>query len=294
MAEQVLHTVHVVWHQLHNGGYTTVTGATTYNTHTIEADRDIDIQFIGNDVGTVLIEGGHSDIVVAGRIDNATGTTSINTTGSIKTTLGQIGGKVISLTGAGGVGSAYEYVALDLAGEESGAHIDASATGGAVFLEELTGAMIIGTVSAGGNRDAGGQGRRRHDARKFVFVDHWWQDRPALRVRQYRGGLSNKIRVNSGDRPTHLFTAQAVSGDVHLEETSGDLRIFEIKASSTVSVNVASGRILDANTNEVRDERAIEELQAGVWGDLALTDTDGGATQKINDTISSLESANPA
>ena len=152
-------------------GYTDVRGYTTYNSHTIEADRDIDIEFIGNSVGTVLIDGENSDIVVNGAISNATGDTTISTTGSIGTSsTGTIGGKVISLSGNTGIGSSLEYVALDLEGEQSGAYITATASGGEPLAHGdgmRGGGSSSGSESASLSSSASEMGRMRFERRLF-------------------------------------------------------------------------------------------------------------------------------
>ena len=79
-------------------------------------------------------------------------------------------------------------------------------------------------------------------------------------------------------------------GNVFLQEKSGDLRIDTLTTTGDVWINVPDGSLIDANSNQIRDERTVAALEAGVWADLQLT-TGTGYDQKVTDTINAYISA---
>ena len=87
-------------------------------THTIEADRPISIQFMGQDEGSVSIRSTQSNVRIGGAIINPTGTTSITSdTGTIAGVRGDafVNGRRINLTANKGIGSTTSPLLVDVA-----------------------------------------------------------------------------------------------------------------------------------------------------------------------------------
>ncbi|MDP2084687.1 MAG: hypothetical protein Q8K20_05785, partial [Gemmobacter sp.] len=283
--------------------YTTITDTTTFVTHTIKADRPIGIEFIGYATGRVTINGGAANVVVDQAIQNPTGHTAISTTGTIRTTTGAIngviGGRTISITAGGDIGSELDPVRVDLSNILTTANrLDATSSGGAIHLREVFGTMTVGTITAGGGRDvslSSHSGILRASGAHLITGGAITLTAEAGNI----GTLADKIRLDTGTTARDVLRAYAPSGDVHVSERAGNLRVFEILAGGAVSVQVVAGDLVDANTNEVRDERAVSELRAGVWSDLSLTDYENGvftgrATAKVQEAIATLENAKTA
>jgi hypothetical protein len=208
--------------------YTTITETSTYHTHTIEADRPIGIEFIGHDVGSILVNAGNSNVVVDGKIDNAYGDTTIITTGTLRTTSGgvqgEIGGRTIDISAAAGIGIDLDPVRVNLSDADgvTGQRLDAAASAGSVHLRETFGDMVVGQITAGGSRDvvltshsdllrASGaaqgdgrqdhadRGRRRYRQRGIAHLHRHRHPRPGRAEGLCRGGRRACLR--GGGRP---------------------------------------------------------------------------------------------
>jgi hypothetical protein len=276
--------------------YTTITDSSTYFTHTIRADRPIGIEFTGYSAGSVLVQAGNMDVVIQGPIQNDKGSTTISTTGTIRTVGGAlpgvIGGRTIVLTGGLGIGTELDPVRVNLSDSAtSGLRLDAATTNGAIWLVEATGNLTVGTITAGSGRDVNllAPGSILRAAGSSLVSGG------AITLTAVNGSIGTAaapISIDTGTTDRDVLRAYARAGEVHVSETAGNLRLFEIIAAHDVSVRVVAGDLLDGNTIEVRDERAIAELRAGVWSDLSLT---GGAAQtKIANTLSALAAAKTA
>ncbi|MEH6829476.1 MAG: calcium-binding protein [Sulfitobacter sp.] len=286
--------------------YTTITDSVIYYSHTIEADREIDIEFIGYDTGSIVVEGGNSDVLVQGSISNAFGDTEINTTGTLRTSstglVGQIGGRTIDLS-ASSIGKTTDPLRVNLSGVEGviGQRFDATATSGKISVIELLGDLAVGTVTANsGGSDisltaegsitrAAGAHLVQGDAITLVSES----GSIGGGATNSEGAFTDLITIDTGDRARSSISAYAESGGIHLSEEAGNLRVYEILAGGDVTVQVQSGDLLDGNTIEIKDERAISELQNSVWGALNLTDETNGedtgaASQKVQDTKDAL------
>ena len=269
--------------------FTKVTDQSIYHTHSIAADRPIDVEFIGYTEGNVYIDGGNSNIVVTGGIQNAAGNTTIVTNGRVDTvgsatTGAQIGGRTVSITADAGIGTQNSPLRTDVTDDGTGARLDAATVTGAIFLRETSGELRAGNITAGNGRDVNivsdGSILRAGSGSQLIRGGSITLEAESGDI----GAAGSLLRLDTGDDNRDLLRTSAVLGATHVEEISGDLRVFEINALSDVTVKVTAGNLQDANTNEVRDERAIAELQNNVWGSLSLTDTDpdnpGAATAK--------------
>ncbi|MCS7045434.1 MAG: pre-peptidase C-terminal domain-containing protein, partial [Gemmataceae bacterium] len=100
------------------------------------------------------------------------------------------------------------------------------------------------------------------------------------------GGEGRPITLYAGTRLKDTVSATA-SGSIYLrsgtfsaaakaaEPRAGDLRIKKIESTSRtglIHVEVADGALIDANNEQVVDQRTRAELANGLWHDLQLTD----------------------
>ncbi|MCH1440255.1 MAG: hypothetical protein L7W43_11405, partial [Rubripirellula sp.] len=97
------------------------------------------------------------------------------------------------------------------------------------------------------------------------------------------GKSNDYLTIDAGSQARHKLNANA-SGGIFLTEFTNDLYIERIDAGQgNVGLHLVSGTLIDANNNQIVDERSREELLAGVWADLQLTESTG-ANAKITET----------
>jgi hypothetical protein len=251
-------------------------GAVTYSNNSVNADYPIDIVFTGYDTGAITINSA-TDVIVGGSLTNGAGTTAITSGGTITSTeYGLVQGRDIDLAGAKGIGSPDKALQADLVG---GA-LDAASSAGDIFIEEFTGALNLGTVSASGNVNLRAYGSiTASGATSLVSGD-------SISLSSRAGGIgsaSQSLRVDSAASGPGSLTVSAMD-DIHLAETSGDLGLNTMRSvRGDVYLQVLDGNLTDANGNDTRDERAITELEA-LWGSMSLTiatGADAAAAQNI-------------
>ncbi|MCR9209502.1 MAG: dockerin type I domain-containing protein [bacterium] len=108
------------------------------------------------------------------------------------------------------------------------------------------------------------------------------------------GGEDRPLPVDAGffneiKNPEHRVTATA-AGDVYLEHFTSAI-VDSITAGGDVRIDFnGSGTLIDGNLNDIRDDRAIEEVIVSVWDDLQLTEG-RGSTAKRNERIAALTSS---
>jgi Ca2+-binding RTX toxin-like protein len=90
-------------------------------------------------------------------------------------------------------------------------------------------------------------------------------------------GAANGAQTGAASAIVNITAPDAV----YVQEKAGNLLLDSLVTGGLAWVQVLHGSLLDANTEEVRDERTVTELLNGVWGDLRLIGTD--AQQKIAD-----------
>ena len=261
------------------------------STHSIESDRPIDIRFLGHDEADVTINSTSSGrVLIEGPILNSSGTTTI-TSG---TTIEQIsddstvGGRRIVLTAATGIGTETLALGTDLAADETVTSLEATTTGGAIYLREAVGDLAIDAVSAGGDADVSLAAQGAITVGRAT-TSTWHEGLVSggiVRLAAEGGGIGDSDRallLASGEALRDKVTVTA-TGDVYLSETTGDLRLEEISTSGNVWLEIQAGDLLDANTSADTDDRTRDELLAGVWSQLQLT-VDTGAQDKIDTTL---------
>ena len=247
-----------------------------FENNSIKADHLIQIQFIGQDEGTVTVDS-NADVLIGGAIVNKKGNTHISSAGVIAqiSDTALLQGDAVTLSAKEGIGIMTDdqgevieaRILMDL---EADGIIDATTETGDILLTEMTGDMIIGQMTTGdGNIGLVADGNiRTTDNTVVVSGNH-------IHLMAGIGDIGEDgkpLRVDSGDS----LTARA-SGHIYLEETAGDLYLNQIESiGGDVHLTVSDGDLRDANTNDTRDTRAIEEL-IGIWEAMHLTDSYGAA-----------------
>jgi hypothetical protein len=255
-------------------------------THTVEADRPVSVQFIGDTEGDVDIYS-KEDVILRGSVLNPTGTTEITAGDEIvqEGDEAYVTGRRIELTAGEGIG-ADTAIRTDV-GTGLGAGIEAVTTSGAIQITELSGDLAVDRIVTGHDSLGSGDAVTVQAAGAVVTsrtaegtYDEGLVQGGAITITA-GGGVGtdeSPITLDSGDLLRDKVTIDA-QGDVYITEKTGDLHLKGITADGDVNIGVVSGGIVDAEESEIKDERTYAELKAGVWHDLALTDTTGAASK---------------
>ncbi len=264
-------------------------------THTIEADRPIDIKFIGDADGGININS-VGDVVVRGPIMNPDGTTTIATQGAIVQSGDDafISGRRIELSAKNGIGAG-TALRTDVT-DGAGASLKAVTTSGAVQISEISGDLYVDQIVSQHNI-LGSGAKVTLDAAGGIVVGAnksgtsytGLVEGGAISLTTGTGGIgsaAHSLLLDSGSFQWDKVNIDS-HGAAYVTEKSGSLRIESITSSGDVHIQVNAGGIIDANESEIRDERTYDQLKGGVWHDLQLTDSTG-AQDKIQDALDSL------
>jgi Ca2+-binding RTX toxin-like protein len=258
-------------------------------THTIKADRPINVQFIGGTEGSVDVDA-NGDVVLRGPILNPSGTTKITAGGEIRqeTDEAYVTGKRIELEAATGIGAG-SAIRTDVS-DGAGAGLKAVTNSGRIQVSEIAGSLPVDQVKSAHDVYGSG-GQVTLTARDSIVVASGKQglvEGGAITLITTTGGIgsaSDPLNLDSGVFQWDKVNVDA-RGDVHLKEMNGNLNIESIVSTGDVHITVVNGGIVDANEAETRDERTYEQLKNGVWHDLRLTGD--GALAKIQEAKDSL------
>ncbi|WP_295882586.1 calcium-binding protein [uncultured Thiohalocapsa sp.] len=270
----------------------------TMASHSVRADRDIKVSFLGGTAADVSITSTRAgaDVLLDAPIRNTSGTTRIDSAGAIRSRAEAaiVGGRHLDLDAATGID-----VRTELA--NTGFHgLDARTDNGSVDIREATGDLGVGLVQAAAGGDvtldvpdgAITAGRAANGAWLAGRVEGG-----SVTLDAGAGGIgtstarpllldSNNANVPIGPSIDERVNVTA-AGDIFLREVVGDLRLESAIASGgDVWLDVPAGSLVDANDSAVRDERSYNELLNGLWTDMRLT-AGTGATDRINDTLES-------
>ncbi len=282
--------------------YTKDTGIREMYSHDISAHRAIGIHFFGHDEATVNITSSRRSIIVDGAIINPSGTTTLDSISQILmgSDQGSVGGNRVALIAGTGIGTASRPILVDV-GSGPYAGLTALAYNDGVYIEEKSGNLPVAAITAANAADVvltapGSISVARTDATT------WSLGRVAggsITLTALEGGIGNgtdralgvnrSTLANTVSNQNRVLNASATS-DIFLTTGTGDLRIGSVVTQGNIWINVIDGSLIDANTEEVRDERTIEELKGGVWTALQLT-AETGYAQKVADSIESYNAA---
>ena len=253
----------------------------------VKADYAIDIEFIGNDTGSVSVIS-DQDVYINGSIINSRGTTSISSEGAIivSSEAAVLEGTNISMDAATGIGSSDSPLRTDL---QDGV-LNATTTSGDVYIEEIDGGLVVGTIST-----SSGDVVLTADGDITAADDTSLITGDSISLTAAHGTLgsaSRALRIDSGSAndpdggQVDRFNAWALD-DVYLEEVSGDLHVESITSKrGDVEITLNSGDILDFNDNDTDDERTIAELST-LWDDMMLTGS--AAEQAMQANVAAYE-----
>ena len=266
--------------------------------HSIRADRDIDIEFIGYEEGdadiAVDVKSG-GDILINKSIQDEAGTTTLESDKAIRllNDTATVGGLDITMDAATGIGSD-KTLRTNLT-DGAGGVLKATTDSGDVKFREISGSLKIGQVSTndGDVEMASPQDIEVKGASTLVKGDKitltaTYGDIGSLGTNGTAAspaGDALPFRVDAGTGFRDSLRVKA-GGDVYLKETNGDLYIESIETSGDVRIEVASGDLLDGNSGEVRDPRTEAQLER-LWDRMLATDAT--AKESIDATISAYE-----
>ncbi len=261
-------------------------------THSIEADRPIDVQFIGATTGEITVNS-NAGVLLRGALLNPSGTTTINAAGAILQDGDEalVTGKRIVLSGSS-IGTS--QIAIDTnVSDVAGASFKATSPSGAIYVNEIFGTLPIDQVRSMQNGLGTGNKVELTANGGIVVADGFTGLIEGGAITLEAGGsigsLSDFIVLDAGSALEDGLNATALGG-VYLSEQDDDLSIESIDATGDVRITVLAGGIVDGNLAETRDERTFDELKDGVWHDLQLTGADAAdKVQEAKDSFAALK-----
>jgi filamentous hemagglutinin family protein len=266
--------------------YTETKGGFSISRNVIDADHDIAITFSGYDSGSLSVST-NSDLTLAGELNNADGVTRlVASNGSINAVSSDV---VIDA-------DRLELDAFSGIGNEGTLAIDVGAGGlnvitaiGDVNLDAIRGDLLVDRVDSNNDVLLSAQGNLVGlGPDSLVRGNNLTLTARAGSI----GAVGSAFNINSNRTRFRDGTVTAAAqGDITLNETIGDLRVVEIAAGGDVSVSVADGDLVDANTNDVRDERRADEL-LDVWNNANLLGE--GAEASLEQQKEALQNAGQA
>lgn len=276
---------------------TFVAGSRDFHTHSVKADHDIGIEFIGTDQG-VLAVNSDAGIRLSGLVRNSTGAVELTAEDGAITSISEFGavrGTRIDLQAKTGIGG----IDAPVVTEAGNGPVSAVTATGDVVLATRDGDLVIDRVATGageavlsadGNLRGTAGGTQPHvSARRIELAS-------AL------GGIGAEgaaLRIAAGasdDPDSEIGLPRTLSasapGSIFLTQTTGDLNIDSVvSGGGDVSLLALGGNIRDGNTHDTRDTRAEAELLAQ-WDDMRLLGD--GAEQSKADTIEAFKEAQEA
>ncbi|MEJ8562141.1 hypothetical protein QTO30_13520 [Yoonia sp. GPGPB17] len=310
--------------------FTTIETSFTKHNHTIAADKTIDIEFTGFNNSSLNVNAGQANLIIAGKITNENGTTTLSSQGTITTEkvaaqglAPTVGGTTINITGLAGVGvrdygvirptDAQPYTAGDSRAlnalqlsQTAGGTLNVTSNSD-ILLQQKTGDLSIGSIRSfgdglveilTGDRDEGAIGANGGSILNAAGGSYVQGGSIRLDADGAIGGAT-AITIDTGTRTNDVLTALATD-DINLFQNTNDLRVFQIASSSgDVTVTMTGDNdLIDANQIQEADTRSREALLGGVWGDMELLgdvtaagSTESPAELKILEAIERLNSA---
>ena len=238
-------------------------GEKYFHTHSLKADNPIQVEFIGSDAGQLTVSSA-ADLLLDGALNNAAGTTTLTAGGKLEQLSGTatLSSTNLILSAGQGIGTAATF-RTDL---QDGA-LKAFALNGDIRLHETSGDLKINQVTAingdvllSADESILSSGSGSQIQGQLIDLTATWGT---------LGTQAQSLGLDSGTSLTSGVTALA-AGDIHLRETAGDMRVISVESlGGNVTIEVAAGGLLDANTAEQEDTRAIEKLMS-LWDDMEL------------------------
>lgn len=250
-----------------------------YTKQFVAGHNDININFVGNDTGTVELFGNSGGgFQIAGDIRNPTGSTTILTTGDVVQTNATaiMSTNQLSITSSS-VGeilneSLPTYIPLRVDIMPGGQLTNVNTSSGDIVFEQLDGDLIFGDIDANGDVWLKTEGNIINDNTDNTISG----SRVSLLAESGAvGGADSFLLVNS-EASAEGGLKVVAADDVYITETDGDLYLISATSSAgDVNIDVANGSLVDNNAVETRDNRTIEQL-LDIWDEMEfITETTG-------------------
>lgn len=254
---------------------TFVSGSRDFHTHSVKADHDIGIEFIGTDHGVLTVDSA-AGIQLGGVVRNTTGEVKLTTTQGAITSVSDFSalrGTSISLQAKNGIGGTDAAVVT----EAGNGAVTAITESGDVVLASRQGDLVVDRVATGNGvvqisadedllGTEGGSGPQV-SARRIDLTSTLGTIGAEGRALRIAAGASTDTGPMAG-LPAG-FSASA-AGSIFVTQTAGDLELDSVvSGGGDVSLTVLGGNIRDGNSHDTRDTRAEAELEAQ-WNDMGL------------------------
>lgn len=275
---------HLIW--CHSRTYyvrdTWKQGSMEVYTRALKADHPIPVEFIGYDAGQSFISVSHGgNIELAASVLGRGGSVSISADGSITQTAdnARVVGRSIAFQTGGALGSALAPVQVEI----SGTGALAARAADDIHLTSAAGDLRIDeAVSTAGNVSIQADG----SILQATSGDHVVVQGERIELASQSGSIGTaaqalNIRAGAGGERSGLNASAAQ--DISIRQVDGDLRLFRVESfGGDVTLEVMRGTLIDANTEEERDERTIEQLEQ-LWDEMQLLGE--GAEQSAEATL---------
>jgi len=267
------------------------TGGKKVYTQSLAADYPIAIEFIGQDRGNVDIDS-VGNVVTKGNITNRAGDTSINSGGAITQATQDVmtSADNLTLTANTGIGDATNDMLINI---HDGGVLNAVTTTGDVRITETSGDMIVANVTTNdGYISLTTEGALlMNDASSRVKGSYL--NLIAENGTIGTGSQAFNVEVGTPERAFDLpnYGLEALSRDnINIvQQGGGDLYLVAVKSQQgDVRIDAGAGQIIDNNSAQYADVRAIEELEA-LWEEMRLQGQN--ALDKVDDTITAYENS---
>ncbi|HEY9522066.1 MAG TPA: hypothetical protein VIR33_02410, partial [Thermopolyspora sp.] len=263
--------------------YTRSVGKDITHTHSVEADRDIKIEFMGRDEGRITVDSnGKGKVTVLGAIANPTGVTQVSSGSSIETVGPEayVGGRYVDLDAQSGIGqSAVQPVATRVT--DSQTHFDPSdysytgvgglkarTVDGGIYIRENLGDLPVDRVEAvhGGDVVITAPGAILVGKQTTSTTDTHYQG-------LVQGGI---IALVSGGEITRSVIGTAPEGSLLVSDSGGSYYVEHV-GSGGIGNSIATP--LQINTGNLLSSR----LSVVSTGNVFLREIEGNLrVQKIN------------
>ena len=224
--------------------------------HRLKADYAIDIEFIGNDRGSVRVESRQSQVILDGTLTNLGGKTQIvakRITGAHSQV--SIRSQDIDLE-AGSIG------AFTIETPAETGSLSALANSGDLELRHVGGSIKNASIAAAGGGDV--VFSAVGDIQSGIFMGK------RISLSSSQGGIS--ARVYTGDRsdvgtettdPKDTSLTAIAKGDIEITEVTDDLRVKQVKSlEGNVTLIAEKGSLIDGQTHQSNLPGTLNSLKA--------------------------------
>ncbi|NPA40513.1 MAG: filamentous hemagglutinin N-terminal domain-containing protein, partial [Thermodesulfobacteria bacterium] len=259
-----------------------------YYFHYVKADYPIKVHFIGYDQGLVDVISPYAPIEITGPVRNPEGTTYIQATSIKMSNLGILKGGTINLSSVTDIGTKSAPVKIGGAtanGNTIIPTVNITASGN-VNLQGIDTDMKVSSIITNGDINITSDKDiifKSFNPFKNTSLAGTYLKGKSIYLKSNYGKVVAEgdefINVDTNDTVGGTLTVLAGTGDIKVRELSGNLNLYQIKTSGNVYVEVPFGSLIDANPNELKDDRTIAELKQ-MWGELGLT---GESAKKLRE-----------